>query len=98
MRPKSTNNSWDWWHEHIHPDDVAAVKLSVKEAIDSGAEFWSYEYRYRKTNGEYLVIMDRAYISRNNENAPTRILGTMFDLTSRYAIEKNFLTKPAMTT
>lgn len=87
-RPVKTNGSPQWWFDHIHPEDLARVKESFTEAIAGSAELWQCEYRYRRTDGAYRHVRDRAFISRNDEGTATRILGAMSDVTELHLREQ----------
>lgn len=87
-RPTDSKQSWDWWFDHIHPDDVERIKQSVTEAIEGTGNYWRNEYQYRKENSDYLDILDRAHFSRNNDGKVIRIIGLMYDQTERKAFER----------
>ena len=77
----------DWWRDHIHPQDRAKVDRTLNQALDGGMEFWSKEYRFQRVDGEYLDIMNRAYILRNEASNPSRMIGAMMDITERKQAE-----------
>ncbi|HET9906271.1 MAG TPA: diguanylate cyclase [Anaerolineales bacterium] len=77
----------EWWRNHIHPQDRAKVDRTLKQALDGGLEFWSKEYRFQRKDGEYVEIMDRAYILRNEAGNPYRMIGAMMDITERKQTE-----------
>jgi diguanylate cyclase (GGDEF)-like protein/PAS domain S-box-containing protein len=86
-----TQTNAEWWFEHIHPDDLAKVNRTINQAIDSGLEFWSKEYRFRRKDGTYADIMDRAYIMRDEKGQPYRMVGAMIDITERKYMESTLL-------
>ena len=71
------------WAALLHPDDSEAVQQSYKQAIDSGQSSWTHEYRFRRADGSYANILDHAFIVRDSEKRPTRMLGAMVDITER---------------
>jgi PAS domain S-box-containing protein len=73
----------DWWHEHVHPDDRERVKSGIYGVINTGGASWTDQYRYRKTDGTYSVVTDRAYVSRDASGNAIRMLGAMTDVTER---------------
>jgi two-component system CheB/CheR fusion protein len=75
------NTRREYWAEKIHPDDRQPVTTDLYAAINGGSKQWSKEYRFRKNNGEYSHILDRAYILHNEFGTPYRMLGSMFDVT-----------------
>ncbi len=79
------------WKARIHPDDVDRVTKGVESVIRGSGNSWSDEYRYRRTDGTYAVVMDRAFVLRDGQGVPVRVVGGMTDLTERRALEEQFL-------
>jgi PAS domain S-box-containing protein len=73
--------SADEWKSRMHPDDREQVEAIVRDAILSHAETVGAEYRYRKANGSYAIVSDRAVIVRNEKGEPIRLVGAMQDIT-----------------
>lgn len=71
-----------WWSDRIHPDDRARVVQSFEAALDSAANGWQCEYRYRQWDGSYALVADRARFTRNAAGHITRALGAVQDLTT----------------
>lgn len=78
----------DAWRVLVHPDDLAPMELSYKEAIGSGEMSWSAEYRFRRADGNYADILDKASIVRDAQKRPLRLLGAMVDITDRKQLER----------
>jgi signal transduction histidine kinase/ActR/RegA family two-component response regulator len=76
-----------FWFRNIHPDDLAPVQSSLREAFSGSAECWSGEYRFRRADGEYLHILDRALIIRDARRAAVRLVGPMMDVTTRKQLQ-----------
>ncbi len=72
-----------WWYEHIHPEDRERVVHGIHEAIDHGETFWTDEYRYRRGDGSHAMVFDRGQIVRDENGKPSRMVGSMLDLTER---------------
>ena len=87
-RPSETKSAWDWWILHLHPDDRARVVASFRAAIEGSADRWTCEYRYRRANGDYAYVLDRAFLARSPNGKATRILGAMLDLTGQKESEQ----------
>lgn len=79
--PETTRVTADWWLEHIHPDDRARVDASARAAIAGDSSEWSEEYRFRRADGSYAEVRDRAAIIRNENGHAVRMIGAMLDLT-----------------
>jgi PAS domain S-box-containing protein len=76
-----------FWFRNIHPDDLAPVQSSLREAFSGSAECWSGEYRFRRADGEYLHILDRALIIRDARGTAVRLVGPMMDVTTRKQLQ-----------
>ena len=76
------------WKELIHPDDRSRVLTDLDTALESGQEVWNGEYRLRKADGSFAIVMDRAYILRNEQMEPVRVTGSMTDMTERKQLEE----------
>jgi diguanylate cyclase (GGDEF)-like protein/PAS domain S-box-containing protein len=81
----------EWWLERIHPDDRAKVNRVIDQALETGMEFWSKEYRFQRKDGTYGEIMDRGYIIRDDAGKPYRMIGAMLDITERKYMESTLL-------
>jgi PAS domain S-box-containing protein len=77
-----------WWDEHLHPDDRERASAGVLAVIESGQQFWSGEYRFRRADQTYAHVLDRGYVIRDDHGAPLRMIGAMQDITERYRAEQ----------
>ncbi|MGZ3840298.1 MAG: chemotaxis protein CheB [Flavisolibacter sp.] len=74
-----------FWIDRIHPDDREAVKASLDEAVNTGAQNWSAQFRFQKKDGSYAMILDRGTVLLDEEGMPYRMLGAMMDMTETEA-------------
>lgn len=81
LRPPDSSRSSDWWLEHLHPEDRERAQSSFQEAVAGQAYRWSCEYRYRRMDGDYAYVLDRALITRDAQGRALRVLGAMQDIT-----------------
>jgi PAS domain S-box-containing protein len=86
-RPPETSDSWQWWIDRIHAEDRERTVSDLRAAIASGASGWTCEYRFRRADGEWAHIYDRAYIARDTSSSAWRVIGAMQDLTERKQAE-----------
>ncbi len=92
-RPSEANIGRGWWQERLHPDDRERV-LSSLDAFAAGAgesSRWTAEYQFRRTDGSYAIVRDRALLAGNQNGKPTRMLGAMIDISEQRALEKKVL-------
>jgi len=71
-----------WWSDRIHPDDRERVVQSFASSVESGANGWQAQYRYRQWDGTYALVADRARFTRDESGRLTRALGAVQDLTT----------------
>lgn len=77
-----------WWDERVHPDDRERVIGGIDALLQQGGEVWCDEYRFRCGNGAYATVIDRAYVVRDQQGDPVRLIGSMMDITARKALEE----------
>ncbi len=70
------------WESRIHPDDREKVKASFQAAFTSKMPTWSHEYRFLHVDGSYGYVLDREYLVCDENGNPTRMLGSMLDITT----------------
>ena len=77
-----------WWEERVHPEDRERVLLAIDEVLRGTGEVWSDEYRFRRVDGTYATVVDRAYVVRDVRGEPVRVIGSMMDVTERRRAEE----------
>ena len=87
--PDEVGPSGAWWKSHIHPEDRERVKASIYAVIDGGAEHWTEEYRFMRSDGSYAQILDRGYVLRDEAGRAVRMIGAMLDITARKRAEEH---------
>jgi PAS domain S-box-containing protein len=80
-RPSGTRYSADWWSERIHEEDRPRVQQNSDAALQGSSDRWSAEYRFRRADGTYAYVVDRACIARDENGRAVRLTGAMLDLT-----------------
>jgi PAS domain S-box-containing protein len=76
------------WEENIHPEDKDRVLKEHWHVVYHGGDSWRDEYRFRRANGEYAYVKDRAFILRDGEGKPLRMIGAMDDITIQKRAEE----------
>lgn len=72
-----------WWTATVHPEDRPRVVQSFQTALHAGEHHWVEEYRFRRADGAYAHVMDRAVIVRDETGTPVRVVGAMLDVSER---------------
>jgi PAS domain S-box-containing protein len=70
-----------WWQEHIHPEDLDGVLEEFNSLIQKQKMRMKVEYRFRCADGSYRFVLDRAFIIFSPDGRPTRMIGSMQDIT-----------------
>jgi len=71
----------DVWLGHVHPEDRSQIILTVEQTMQGKGIRWEHEYRVKKKDGRFIFVSDRAYIIRNKNGKPVRIIGAIRDIT-----------------
>jgi PAS domain S-box-containing protein len=77
----------------IHPDDRDKVISSFEDFLRTGGEFWEESYRYKKMDGSYVYILDKAMALKNSEGVVQSVIGSMRDITflKEQELQRSFL-------
>ncbi len=86
--PEEMGDTAEWWEDHLHPDDRERVLANTEAVLRDGREAWVDEYRFRRADGAYVTVVDRAYVVRDAEDRPVRMLGSIMDVTERRRAEE----------
>ena len=68
--------------KRIHPDDVAQLETLMNKAL-AGGEDYRNEFRVLRPDGSVGVVASRAFIIRDKDQNPIRMIGTSMDITER---------------
>ncbi len=86
--PSVVTNEIGFWQRHLHADDRARTAASICEALAAATTtHWSGEYRFRKRDGSYALLLERAVIVRDAAGAAVRWVGSLMDITARQQLQ-----------
>jgi len=80
--PSIVSEDIGFWQRHVHPDDRARVGASIRVALKA-TQAWSGEYRFRRADGVYVHLLERAIILRDTHAKAVRFVGSLMDITAR---------------
>jgi PAS domain S-box-containing protein len=66
--------------EFLHPSDANRINESFQTAISGSETNWNGEYQFRKADGKYAFVQDRAIIIRDETGNAVRAIGAMQDI------------------
>ncbi len=84
----ATADRYDAWASRVHTDDLALSEATARMALESGAHSWEHQYRFRRADGTYACMLERARIVRDARGRARRVVGVMRDVTQRQAAEE----------
>ncbi|PZX58231.1 two-component system CheB/CheR fusion protein [Algoriphagus ratkowskyi] len=68
----------------IHPEDKARVDEFISKLVTSKNENeFKIEYRFKRNDGTYAVVLDSGTVIRNTKEIPIRLLGALQDISAR---------------
>ena len=84
------------WTPFLHPDDTARILSSVTALLAARGRIWWGEYRFRRADGSYASVLDRAFVLYDNAGQPTRMVGVTIDMTERKHAEDKIRQQAAL--
>ncbi len=78
------------WKNLIHPEDRNRVWSGLQTELARHADSYEVEYRFRRADDSYAIVLDRAYIVYGESGEPARAVSTMTDLSDRRELEEQF--------
>jgi PAS domain S-box-containing protein len=84
----AADDAMSWWHQCIHPDDLARASAGLAQAIERGDESFAAEYRLRHRDGSERYVWNSSRIVRDESGRAIRVLGAIVDTTGHMRREK----------
>ncbi|MBC8124293.1 MAG: PAS domain S-box protein, partial [Candidatus Kapabacteria bacterium] len=69
------------WEKYVHPDDRERVEAGIRFAMHNENNIWRDEYRFKRSDGTYVLILDRGLVIRDDSGKAIRMVGAMQDIT-----------------
>jgi PAS domain S-box-containing protein len=76
-----------FWNRNVQPEDLARIVPSIADALAGNDAHWSDEYRFRRADGIYIVLLERAVIVRDAAGRAVRFVGSLMDVTARKQLQ-----------
>nr|WP_255772147.1 MULTISPECIES: PAS domain-containing protein [Halorhodospira] len=72
--------SYEQWRSSVHPDDIAPIEATLERQLTRGHTF-TYEFRYRCADGDWLWVQARGQtLRRAADGTPALIAGTYVEV------------------
>jgi PAS domain S-box-containing protein len=80
------------WKRAIHTDDLPAVEAGLRDILDGKTSIFDVVYRTASSGGDWIWVQDRGHVVKmDDEGNPTKMAGTMQDITWRKRMEDSIL-------
>ncbi|MGE5107877.1 MAG: PAS domain-containing protein [Sphingobacteriales bacterium] len=83
---QNNTQNLSWWFRRIHDEDRRKVKDNIKNVIERKGQSWESEYRFKKSSGEYIIVIDQGFVIYENE-LPVKMIGSLHDITQIKELE-----------
>lgn len=84
---KEGENNYNFWEYKVHPEDRDRVLAAMQNHLENHVPY-AIEYRLRKKSGDYCWIYARAQAIWDETGKPTRMAGSISDITDRKRAEE----------
>jgi len=75
------------WLDRIHPDDRKKMDLRLEEIRKGAILSWEDELRLQLPDGSTRTVLDRAYVLKQDDTKPVRLIGVFVDITEKRKLE-----------
>ncbi|NNU82037.1 PAS domain S-box protein [Halovulum dunhuangense] len=76
------------WRQNVHVDDVARVDAALDRLVSGEDSILKETYRFRRSDGSWAIVEDRAFALRDGTGSAVRVLGSMTDVTDKTQLEE----------
>ncbi|HEX6095204.1 MAG TPA: ATP-binding protein [Thermoanaerobaculia bacterium] len=74
------DDTYEGWQRRVHPEDLERVASRVFAVLQSADESWEEQYRFRRADGTFAQVHERAYVIRDAGGRAVRMVGAMGDI------------------
>ena len=83
----AVKNFYDWT-QFLHPEEKDQLFLNFHDALQKkDKNIWQEEYRFRKSDGSYAIVGNKACIIRNENGDVQKMIGAVQDITAQKLTE-----------
>ncbi len=90
FQPDDLENDWNVWENRLHPQDRESTLDALRNHLDTG-QAYDVEYRLRCADHSYKWFRGRGLAVRDDEGNPSRMAGSITDITTRKKAEEELL-------
>jgi len=94
VSPAEFDASYEAFMARVHPDDRNAVEAAVQRALETGASY-EIDHRIVRPDGAVRIVHESAEVLLDTQGRPTRMIGTVQDVTAWKQAEQALQEKDA---
>jgi len=96
-KPSELHPSFEFFRNNIHSDDLPTVERIMEKYSQGQSEYPVLEYRLKKASGEFIWTRGICkVVERDGNGSPTRMIGTIADITEQKEAEEKLHLQSAM--
>ena len=74
--------------EYVHPEDRERVVMDLAKVKFGDITNWEEEYRFKRANGDYAYVIEKAVVLRDKNGEGKRMVGAIQDITRKKQEER----------
>lgn len=86
--PENIEASIEAFRRLVHPDDLEAVTQAINAYVSGNSRRYRIEFRMLHQDGLYVDVLSRAFLVKDRDGTPARLVGTHVDISERKYAEK----------
>jgi PAS domain S-box-containing protein len=85
----------DTFRNLVHPDDRSRVTETISDYLNGRTTRYGIDFRMLHRDGIYIDVLSRAFLVKNNDGNPIRLVGTHVDISERKYAEESLREREA---
>jgi len=82
---------YDELQSRIHPEDLITLNDLIVDALVNKKTIFYFKYRFKKNEGEWLILVNKSIIIYNEKGEPTRYVGCVQNITVEEKIKQEII-------
>ena len=89
-RNNELSNLYSEWEDRVHPDDLDAANMAMKENLDGRKKYYENMHRLKHKDGHWVWILSRAKTQYSEDGKALRMIGTHTDISDEKALQLKY--------
>jgi PAS domain S-box-containing protein len=82
---------YDELQSRIHPEDLITLNDLIVDALVNKKTIFYFKYRFKKNEGEWLILFNKSIIIYNEKGEPTRYVGCVQNITVEEKVKQEII-------